>query len=108
MTFTKTSSILAALALVLALVACAPSSKSEPQGEQPTAAAESSETIAPPAAEEVSYEPAYPEEVSDEALTAQDVEQQEAGHSHGQGTKDHTHEDGTTHSPDDGDDQHQH
>jgi len=108
MTFTKTSSILAVSTLVLAVAACAPGSKSEPQGKQPTAAAEISETVAPPAAEEVSYEPAYPQDVSDEALTVQDVEQQEASHSHGPGTEDHTHEDGTTLPPDGSDDQHQH
>ncbi len=107
MTSTKTSSILPVLILILTLVACAPSSESEPQGEQPTAAAESSETIAPPTEEKISYEPAYPQDVSDEALTAEDVEQQEASHSHGPGTEDHTHEDDTTPSPDGSDDQHQ-
>ena len=107
MTFTKANSILAVLILVFTLVACAPSSKSEPQGEPPDSADESSEHVAAPAAKEISYEPAYPQDVSDEALTAEDVEQQEAGHSHGPGTEDHTHEDDTTPSPDGSDDNHQ-
>ena len=107
MTSTKTSSILAVLTLVLTFVACAPSSKSEPQGEPPASAAESSEPVAPPTEQEISYEPAYPEDVSDEALTAEDVEQQEAGHSHGPGSEEHTHEDDSTPSPDGSDDKHQ-
>ena len=104
MTFTKTSSILPVLILILTVVACAPGTQSEPQAEQAASAAESSEPIAPPTEEKISYEPAYPQDVSDEALTAEDVEQQEVGHSHDPGTEGHTHEDGTTHSPDDSDD----
>jgi len=103
MTFTKTGSTLAVLAFVLTLIACAPSSKSEPAAEQPVPAATSSEPIAPPTANEVTYEPAYPEEVTDEGLTDEDVKQQEVGHSHGPGA-DHTHEDGTTDTPDGSDD----
>ncbi len=106
MTFTTTGSTFAILTLVLTLVACAPSPKSEPQGEQSAPAAKGSERVAPPTAEEINYEPAYPDDVSDEGLTDEDVEQQEAGHSHGAGA-DHTHEDGTTQTPDGSDDKHQ-
>ena len=106
MTLTKTAATLAVPTLALTLMACAPSQKSEPQGEQPVSAAESSEQVAPSTAEEVTYEPAYPQDVSDEALTDEDVEQQEAGHSHGPGA-DHTHEDGTDQTPDGSDDKHQ-
>ena len=106
MTFTRTGSILTVLSLVLTFVACAPSSKSEPQGEQPAPATESSEPVATPTVEEVTYEPAYPQDVSDEVLTDEDVEQQEAGHSHGAGA-DHTHEDEATDTPDGSDDKHQ-
>lgn len=103
MTSIKTSSVFVALALVLTLVACAPGSKSEPQGEQSAPAVDTSEPVAAPAAQEVTYEPAYPEEVSEEGLTDEDVEQQEAGHSHGPGA-DHTHDDEP--NPDGNDDKH--
>ena len=107
MTFAKTAATLAVPTLALTLMACAPSQKSEPQGEQPVSAAESSEQVTSSTAEEeVSYEPAYPQDVSDEALTDEDVELQEAGHSHGPGA-DHTHEDGTDQTPDGSDDKHQ-
>lgn len=108
MTLTKTMVSFAIFTLALIFAACAPSPISEPQVEQPTPVTESDQQVEPSTAvEEVSYEPAYPEDVSEEGLTEEDVEQQEAGHSHGSGTEDHTHEDGTTHSPDGSDDKHQ-
>jgi hypothetical protein len=45
----------------------------------------------------VTYEPAYPEEVSAEALSDEDVSQQDAAHGHAEGAE-HAH----------GDDQHSH
>jgi hypothetical protein len=107
MTLTKTLVTSAVVALVLTTSACGPGSKSEPEAEQP-AASESSQQVTPSTAEEeVTYEPAYPTDVSEEGLTEEDVEQQEAGHSHGPGAADHAHEDGTTHTPDGTDDKHQ-
>jgi len=108
MTLTKTMVTFAAFNLVLTFAACAPSPSSGPQAEQPVPVTESGQQVAPsPVEEEVSYEPAYPEDVSEEGLTEEDVKQQEAGHSHGPGTEDHSHEDGTTQSPDGSDDKHQ-
>lgn len=69
------------------------------------------------AEDEVAYEPAYPEEVSDEGLTEEDTAQQETAHSHdGEGEHSHgpdSHSDGTDHEHDDHDhdgdhDPHQH
>ena len=110
---TKTSSILVLTTLTLAIASLA-CDRTEPQ-EQPPAAAPpdaatatatstlvspegtdvpSSET--PDAAEEVAYEPAYPDDVSAEELTEGDVAQQEAGHSHDDG-EEHTHDGDETH-----------
>ena len=107
MTLTKTWGSIAVFTLVLTVSACGPGSKSEPEAEQP-AASESSQQVAPSTEEEeVIYEPAYPADVSEEGLTEEDVEQQEAGHSHGPGAEDHIHEDETTHTPDGTDDKRQ-
>ena len=64
MTLTKTLVTLAVFTLMLTFTACAPDPSSEPQEEQP-AATESSQQVAPSTVEEeVTYEPAYPEEIS--------------------------------------------
>lgn len=56
-----------------------------PAAEAPTGTGEAAE-----AGEDVTYEPAYPTDVSDEGLTEEDTEQQ-MGHGH---EGEHTHEDG--------------
>lgn len=106
MIFTKTLSSCVVLSLVLTLGACGPSPKSEPQAEQQVPTVDSSDEATAPIQEEVAYEPAYPEEVTNEGLTEEDQAQQEAGHSHGPGA-DHTHEDETNQTPDGSDDKHQ-
>lgn len=63
----------------------------EPAGDSPLPAA---------AEEEVEYEPAYPEEVSSEALSEEDEAQQAVTHTHG--GEAHTHEEGEEHDGDDG------
>jgi hypothetical protein len=107
MIITKTLSSCVVLSLVLTLGACGPSPKSEPQGEQKAPTVDSSDEATAPIVDEVAYEPAYPEEVTDEGLTEEDQAQQEAGHSHEPGTADHTHDDGSTDKQDNGNDKHQ-
>jgi len=107
MIFTQILSSCVVLSLVLILGACGPSPKSEPQGEQQAPTVDSSDEATAPIVEEVAYEPAYPQEVNNEGLTEEDQAQQEAGHSHGSGTADHTHDDGSTHKQDNGNDKHQ-
>lgn len=80
------------LALVL-LAGCA----GEPVND-PDATAGKAET------EAVEYEPAYPEEVSVEGLSEDDVAQQER-HTHGDGTS-HVHDEGAAHDHGDGGHEH--
>ena len=72
---------ISALALAASLVLGACGAEEAPEAEVPVAAT---------GAAEVEYEAAYPEEVSEEGLTAGDVEQQEeANHGHGDDTHAH-------------------
>ena len=94
--------------LTLTFVACG--AATTPEAEE--AATETAPAGATDAA--VAYEPAYPDEVSDEGLSEEDVEQQEGEHTHGDGET-HSHDDEGEHGHDDGDhddgdheDDHQH
>lgn len=91
--------------LALSTVACGGGPAEESPTGEPADAAET--------ASEVEYEPAYPEEVSDEELSEEDAQQQ-ATHAHGEG-EEHAHGDdeGHMHGDDeghmhDGDDDHMH
>lgn len=85
------------LTLFIATNACGPGAPSEELSAEPSASATKVE---------VRFEPAYPEEVSSEGLTAEDVAQQEAGHSHsGDGV--HAHEE-AGHSHEEVEDHHEH
>ncbi len=80
--------------LAIATTACQTGRAEAPQNS------ESEGSVATPdSSEEIAYEPAYPEDVSAESLTVEDVTQHEAtAHSHGEG--EHTHgesEGGHTH-----------
>lgn len=96
-------SIALALALVIGLAACG-SKASEGHDaaaldtESPAAKAGTPEV---PEAEtpeaEVTFEPAYPEEVSEEGLSETDTDQQKEEHSHGDGAP-HTHGEEGDHS----------
>ena len=85
--FTRTAGLILATA---ALAACA--------GEPAAAPAETEAATVGG----VSYEPAYPAEVSEEGLSEADVAQQEGAHNHGE-EADHG-EAGHTHGDDDADD----
>jgi len=87
---------LATLAIVSTLTACQPGgtdAEAPTDGGGGAAATEAptAETEPPPpdASSEVSYEPAYPEDVSSEGLSEDDVAQQET-HSHG--GEEHSHD----------------
>ena len=100
--------------LVLSLLACG--------GSEPASSPEPSSPAASPAdeageASETTFEPAFPEDVSAEGLTSDDVEQAAAahsddGHSHGEdgdhshGDDGHSHDEGGDHSH--GEDGHSH
>ncbi len=77
--------------LALSTVACGGGPGEESPSSAPADAAE--------AATEVEYEPAYPEEVSDEGLSEEDVRHQ-ATHDHGEG-EEHAHGDDEGHMQDD-------
>ena len=73
---------------MLALIAC------QGSGDAPVPSADPAPATSAPE-DEVTYVPAYPEDVSDEGLSDEDVAQQEA-HSHGEeehshGEEDHSH-----------------
>ena len=99
--------LLLAGALLLGWIACG---SGGPEGhgaasapaESPAAAESPTPSETEPAAE-VTYEPAYPEEVSEDGLSEDDKDQQEDTHSHGDGTT-HSHGDEGDHSH--GDSQH--
>lgn len=74
--------------------------------EPPAASAEAAEADAADS-RDVEFEPAYPEEVSQEGLAAEDVRQQETPHGHG--SEAHAHDDEGAHAHDDeGEDHHDH
>lgn len=89
---TRIQSLLVVSTLMIVLASCQPSEPAAPAPASEPAAPETPESTAPPATEEVSYEPAYPTDVSSEGLSEGDVEQQEASHSHG--GAEHSHDDG--------------
>lgn len=90
----------AALALTLTSLACA---GEPPADSEPAAAPAAAESATPTEAGAVTYEPAYPEEVSGEELAESDVAQQEAEHAHADGAE-HSHGPDSDHDHDHGDD----
>ena len=87
----------ASIVLLFLATACQQTSAGNPstpvsEASAPTQPAASSKVEA--ASEEVTYEPAYPEDVSAEGLDADDAAQQET-HSHG--GAEHSHDDGGDH-----------
>ena len=68
------------------------------------AATDASTQTATEGSPEVSYVPAYPQDVSSDELSEDDVEQQR-GTTHSHGGEEHTHDDGTDHSPDESHDE---
>ncbi|MDY7094819.1 MAG: hypothetical protein SX243_17745 [Acidobacteriota bacterium] len=103
------------LTLFIVTTGCGPGAPSEaPAAEAGTAAdSDAPEAEDAVAGEEVQFEPAYPEDVSSEGLSEEDMAQQEAGHSHSEGgdhegdhshgEEDHSHgEDEENHDHDDG------
>jgi hypothetical protein len=91
-----------ALLLALATVACGDGHDHAHEPAAATAAAQPSPTTGA-----VTFEPAYPAEVSPEGLTEQDVTQQETPHSH-DGGEEHTHGDEEDHDAGEGDHGHPH
>lgn len=96
---------LAILAIGPILTGCAEEAP-ETAGETAPAAPGTAE----PAAGEVTYEPAYPEEVSEEGLSETDtLQQDEHGHEHAEGShahgedEHHEHEHGTAEPPEEAD-----
>ena len=75
------------LSIPLFALACQNGESAEPAGEEPAAAE------AP--ASDVTYEPAYPTDVSEEGLSEGDTAQQQATHSHG--GDEHSHAEGEDH-----------
>ena len=102
--FALAAGTLACAALLLPLGACG-GDTAEPSAEEPAAGA-AAETSPAPAAGEVEYEPAYPEEVSAEGLAESDAAQQEEAHAHGDET--HVHEGAGDEEHDHGDGGHSH
>lgn len=92
----KIQSLLGTLALLLALTACQGSGEADAPTVDSNPAAVETET--PDPENEVTYEPAYPEEVSEQGLSDTDVAQQEThshgGEEHSHGDGDHSHGDG--------------
>lgn len=96
------STLFACTLLALLGLACGQPASDAPAPsteEPPAAAADGAEA---PAGDEVTFEPAYPTDVSTEGLDDDDTAQQQS-HSHGSDT--HSHDDGE-HSHDDGDHSH--
>lgn len=94
---------LSTLVLVLLTTGCRHGDRNEPPGaEEPVATeapATTGEAAADPPAADVTYEPAYPAEVSEEGLSEEDAAQQQTTHAHG--GEEHSH-------ADEGDDGHDH
>jgi hypothetical protein len=91
-----------ATTLTLAAFGCAGGESARPEAHDAGRSDAGQSTAAP----EVTYEPAYPADVSEEDLSAADAGQQTVTHSHGgeehsHGEDDHTHDEG--HAHDDGD-----
>jgi len=97
---------LAALALAALTVAPAACGAGDLEDDPQPAAAEAAASAenGPSGSQPVDYEPAYPEAVSGEELTEEDVAQQAAPHSHG--GEAHTHAEGE--DPEHGDGGHDH
>lgn len=96
----STLSLLAfAAALTLGLWACG-GQPSTPETETSAPAPDSTEGDSSTGA--ATYEPAYPQEVSEEGLSEADVSQQEAAHDHGDDEDEHSHDHG------DGEGEHSH
>ena len=99
--------LLSCLLLPLLVTGCQPGETEDPGTADGTPAAEAPAEPgqAAEAGEDITYEPAYPTDVSEEGLSEEDVEQQmghghDGNHSHGD---DHTHGDDHVH-----DDDHEH
>ena len=93
------------LVLCLGLGACG-EAETSPRTESTRSPGPAPETEA--SEESVTYVPAYPEDVSSEDLSEDDVEQQQSTHSHGgdehsHGDETHTHDDEEEHDGDDHD-----
>lgn len=92
------AALLSLMLLALPFVACG-GTASSPQDEPAADAADTADTTSADGGDAVAYEPAYPEEVSEEGLSDEDVGQQAAGEqTHDGEGGDHEH----------GDDGHQH
>lgn len=105
--------LLSTLTFTLYAIGCQSREASEPPAAQEAAAAEAAASSRPTPeepAESVTYEPAYPSDVSAEGLSDEDTAQQEASHAHGgeehtHGGEEHAHADGD-HAHDDGEHSH--
>ncbi len=99
---TRSQTLLLSSMLTIVVFACqsgepeAPAPAPESTAAESTAAEPTATDVstpesaaAPTASGEVAFEPAYPADVSAEGLSEEDVDQQKAGHSHGDAT--HTH-----------------
>ena len=80
-------------------IGCQSGASSEPAVEEPAAADAS--------AADVTYEPAYPTDVSEEGLSEDDTAQQQATHSH-DGGEEHAHGEGEDHPHGAGEEEHGH
>ncbi len=93
------------LALLISFSACQQATPDEPTAVSPPSSATATTTPVPESsnvseADDVDYEPAYPTDVSEEALTPEDTAQQDTTHSH-DGGEPHSHDGGEAHSHDD-------
>lgn len=97
---TKTTFSLLVLITSLFTLACQQEAPAESATEK-TESAQEAPSVPPaeveiPAEETVEFEPAYPEDVSAEGLSTEDISQQETQHSH-DGGEAHSHGDNGTH-----------
>lgn len=109
----KIQAAVLAILILLAngLVACGGDRPASDDAESARAAATAPDAAETASGEGVTYEPAFPEEVSSEGLSEQDVAQQEAGHGHSEGADHdtdhgdvgHSHREGADHDHDDHD-----
>lgn len=101
---------LSTLLLVLLATSCRNGDRSEPSAAEEPAAAEApataGEATADSPAADVSYEPAYPADVSEEGLSEEDAAQQQTTHAHGGEEHSHAEEDGHAHGEGEGEHSH--
>ena len=114
MTRTRIVLLLSIPSLVVLSVGCQNGESEQPSAAEEPAAAEAAagpeetgEAGTEPQATGVTYEPAYPTDVSDEGLSEEDAAQQQTTHSH-DGGEEHAHGEGEDHAHGEGDDDHAH